>query len=155
MGVNFNRIPVTTSIPSTPATTKPRRSRYVNRPKPTYQYQHLTTRQKYEVNTDEYSQALRLDLYAFDGSPLNPMYLAYKPPQMLPTVTLNPTSSGTGSAPKATGKSKRSVEGLEGFTEPLDKHVVSKTGKEPIDADKWWWIGVSMTGLGGLLYYCF
>lgn len=83
------------------------------------------------------------------------MYLAYKPPQMLPTVTLNPTSSATGSATKATVKSKRSDEGLEGFTEPLNKHVMSKIGKEPIDADKWWWIGVSMTGLGGLLYYCF
>lgn len=83
------------------------------------------------------------------------MYLAYRPPQMLPTVTLNPTSSATGSAPKATGKAKRSVEGLETFSEPLNKHVVSQMGKESIDADKWWWIGVGMTGLGGVLYYCF
>ena len=82
------------------------------------------------------------------------MYLAYKPPQMLPTQTLNPTSSSTGAAAQSTGKTKRSVDGLEGFAEPLNKHVVMEK-KEPWNADKWWWIGVGMTGIGGVAYYCF
>jgi len=82
------------------------------------------------------------------------MYLAYKPPQMLPTQTLNPTRSATDGAAKSTGKAKRSVEVLGGFAEPLNKKVTSKR-KELIDADKWWWIGVGLTGLGGVVYYCF
>lgn len=45
----------------------------------------------------------RLDLYKFDGSPMNPMFLAYSPPQMLPTITMNPTD--TPASP--TGKVKR------------------------------------------------
>lgn len=104
--------------------------------------------------TDAYSKALRLNLFAFDGAHLNPMYLAYKPPQMLPTQTLNPTSSSTAAGSKSTGKVKRNGEGLEGFAEPLNKKVLIKR-REPIDADKWWWIGVGMTGLGGVAYYCF
>lgn len=82
------------------------------------------------------------------------MYLAYKPPQMLPTQTLNPTSSATNGVAKSSGKAKRGLEGLEGFGEPLNENVLSKR-KEPINADKWWWIGVGMTGLGGVAYYCF
>ena len=114
----------------------------------------LTRLQDYQVLTDEYSQALRLNLFGFDGAPLNPMYLAYRPPQMLPTQTLNPTTSSTGGSSKSTGKAKRNAEGLEGFSEPLNENVLIKRS-EPINADKWWWIGVGMTGLGGLVYYCF
>ena len=104
--------------------------------------------------TDEYSSALRLNLFEFDGSPLNPMYLAYKPPQMLPTQTLNPTSSSTDNPTQSTGKAKRGLEGLEGLAEPLNRNALIKI-REPINADKWWWIGIGMTGLGGVAYYCF
>lgn len=110
--------------------------------------------QKYEVLTDPYSQSQRLNLYKFDGAPLNPMYLAYQPPQMLPTETLNPTATSTGSGQsKSTGKAKRDV-GSDEFAEAMNKHVLIKR-KEPFNADKWWWIGVGMTGLGGVAYYCF
>jgi len=85
---------------------------------------------------------------------MNPMYLAYRPPQMLPTQTLNPTSSSTNAPAKSTGKAKREVEGLEGFTEPLNRDVLIQR-RESFNADKWWWIGVGMTGLGGVAYYCF
>ena len=123
-------------------------------------------RQKYEVVVDSYSKAQRLNLYRFDGAPLNPMYLAYKPPQMLPTQTLNPTSEPTGAA-QETGKAKRDLfwgtDGLEGgeedeenhyAQEPLNKHALVKRGNE-IDANKWWWIGVGLTGIGGAAWYMF
>ena len=99
---------------------------------------------------------------------MNPMYLAYKPPQMLPTQTLNPTAEKTGGA-KATGKAKRDLfwgeQGLEGGEEedrenshyadgPLNRHVLIKRGGE-IDAEKWWWIGVGLTGIGGAAWYLF
>jgi len=93
---------------------------------------------------------MRLNLYGFDGAPMNPMYMAYNPPQMLPTQTLNPTPTATGA--KATGASriKRDVTGQQ-ILEPLNKNVKFYSN-EPIDADKWWWIGVAMTAVGGVAY---
>ena len=122
----------------------------------------------YQVLTDPYSKALRLNLFAFDGAPLNPMYQAYKPPQMLPTETLNPTSSATGSGTQQTGGSsgklkKRYHGGDDHLVDddgplppPLNRDaLVRKKGIDHIDADKWWWIGVGMTALGGIGYFCF
>jgi hypothetical protein len=70
----------------------------------------------------------RLDLYKFDGSPMNPMFLAYNPPQMLPTITMNPTDT----PPSPTGKVKRGEEHMElplvrisGTGDPPSKHVAS------------------------------
>lgn len=86
-----------------------------------------------------------------------PMYLAYKPPQMLPTQTMNPTSAATASGAPAgpTGKVKRTAEGDEIL--PFNRHVLKKRGKGGalIDAERWWWIGVGMTALGGVGYLCF
>jgi hypothetical protein len=41
---------------------------------------------------------------------MNPMYLAYSPPQMLPTTTLNPLATATASATGKSSKSKRSLD---------------------------------------------
>lgn len=85
------------------------------------------------------------------------MYLAYKPPQMLPTQTLNPTqAASTGGAAQSTGKAKREFDDeADHYAEqPLNKHVlVKRSNRDPINADRWWWIGAGMTGIGGLAYY--
>jgi len=73
------------------------------------------------------------------------MYLIYKPPQMLPTQTLNPTVR---KGPTATANAKRDVI-IEEAVEPLNKNVFVKL-TDPINADRWWWVGVIMTSLGGL-----
>ncbi|POS86450.1 hypothetical protein EPUL_001376 [Erysiphe pulchra] len=95
----------------------------------------------------------RLDLHKFDGSKLPPMYLAYKPPQMLPTVTLNPTSSAK--------KMKRNTEQADDFERldvPLNKnakHLVRNLRPSPIlsiDPDKVWWGGIGLTLIGGAAY---
>jgi hypothetical protein len=79
---------------------------------------------------------------------MNPMYLVHATPKMLPTITMNPTA--TGAKPTASAKAKRS----HGETEvPFNKNVIRQR-KEPIDADKWWWIGVGMTALGSVGYLC-
>ncbi|KAG9771557.1 ROT1-like protein, partial [Aureobasidium melanogenum] len=114
----------------------------------------------YEVLTDPYHNVKRLNLFKFDGSPMQPMYLAATPPQMLPTQTLNPTSG----APTATGKSrvKRSSEGGDGAADtdtqeqqrlvaPMNKNTVFKP-KDPVNPDRWWWAGVGLTALGTALY---
>ena len=110
--------------------------------------------QDYEVVVDDYSKAQRLNLYAFDGSPLNPMYLAYKPPEMLPTQTLNPTATGSGAGATSTGKIKRNTQSTDAFGAPLNKNILGRH-RESVNADKWWWIGLGMTALGGVGYYCF
>ncbi|RAL66303.1 hypothetical protein DID88_005973 [Monilinia fructigena] len=67
-------------------------------------YNQSETMQKYQVYTDPYTKLTRLDLYQFDGTPVNPMFLAYSPALMLPTETLNPTSKA---ASTSTSKMKR------------------------------------------------
>ncbi|MCJ1370687.1 Reversal of tor2 lethality [Loxospora ochrophaea] len=109
--------------------------------------------QRYDPYIDPYHNIMRLDLYQFDGSPANPMYLVYKPPQMLPTQTLNPTttSSAPGSTSTANSKLRRSLSGLPGS---IDDSTISRR-KHAVNADRWWWIGVGMTAIGGVGYFCF
>ena len=117
---------------------------------------------RYEVLTDPYHNVKRLNLYKFDGSPMNPMYLAFKPPQMLPTVTMNPTTSATAGGAKATGKVKRGVEAEQGL--PMNHQVLKESRRlskrmermlGTVNADRWWMVGAGMTVLGGVGYLCF
>lgn len=107
--------------------------------------------QRYEVFTDPYHNIPRLNLYKFDGSPLLPMYLVFRPPEMLPTSTLHPASAT--STAKAGGKLKRAIFG-EGNTTPVSDRML-KRRKEVLDPTRWWWFGVALTGFGGFLYLCF
>ncbi|MCJ1484711.1 Reversal of tor2 lethality [Schaereria dolodes] len=112
--------------------------------------------EKYEVLTDSYHNILRLNLFQFDGSPMNPMYLAYKPPQMLPTQTLNPTTATSTGGAKSTGKvkAKRNPHDLGSFGGSIDEDMFFRN-KDTINANWWWWIGVGMTAIGGMAYFCF
>jgi hypothetical protein len=118
-------------------------------------YEQTELMKSYQVLTDPYHNVLRLNLFKFDGAPIQPMYLVATPPQMLPTMTLNPTS-----APGATGRSraKRSVDGGDGFeeeeeelSEPLKKGLFGHPA-EAYNADRWWWAGVGLTALGTVMY---
>lgn len=101
---------------------------------------------EYSLETDKYHNVPRLNLFLFDGSPQQPLYLAYNPPQMLPTQTLNPTAT-----PSATGKTKRDGQVLLQNTEPLNKNAIIHP-KEPLNADKIWWAGVGLVALGGAMF---
>jgi Chaperone for protein-folding within the ER, fungal len=82
------------------------------------------------------------------------MFLAYTPPQMLPTSTLNPTATATAAAGKPTSKSrvKRAVD--EEIGEKIDalKRNTILTPSEPFKADRWWWVGIGLTAVGTMLY---
>lgn len=84
------------------------------------------------------------------------MYLAYRPPQMLPTQTLNPTkAAATGaSQPSGTTKSKRD---LEGDQDGLVRDALTRNAlqKQSTNADRIWWLGVGLTALGSVGYFCF
>jgi hypothetical protein len=93
----------------------------------------------------------RLDLYKFDGSPMNPMFLAYSPPQMLPTVTMNPTATASSSGTKA----KRSSAPFE---QALNKEAlhIKRANELPfihqIDLNMLWWGGLGLIIFGGTAY---
>jgi hypothetical protein len=102
--------------------------------------------QRYSQYTDPYHGVPRLDLYQFNGAPLPPLYLVYKPPQMVPTTTLHPTAGVTATS---RSKLKRSLD------QGLKLLPNSREYSSWLDADKWWWFGVGMTGVGSVLYYYF
>lgn len=121
----------------------------------------------WEVSEDRYKRVKRLDLGLWDGKMLQPMYLAYRPPQMLPTSTMNPT--GVGAKPLATyvspaekrddgeGLGKRGEHDNYEESEPLNKHanLYKRTGKisEPTGLDYakvFLWASIGMILFGGL-----
>lgn len=71
------------------------------------------------------------------------MYLRYKPANMLPTTTLNPLKTS------ATAHAKRGLE--KSWIAPLQQPNTIDLVQR-IDTERLWWIGLSMTGIGGLLY---
>jgi len=109
----------------------------------------------YSAYLDKYHGIQRLDLFRFDGSPLPPMYLAFQPPMMLPTTTLNPTSTAAATAGATTAaKAKRGLEPEIPLSwKPFLENDETRDIVHRIDADRLWWIGVSLTGVGGLLYF--
>jgi hypothetical protein len=107
--------------------------------------------QKYEVLTDPYHKIPRLNLYEFDGTPMQPMYKIATTPLMLPTTTLHAlTTSSATSAPKA----KRGVSAdiplswNANFNGKQNMHVLQR-----VNSDRVFWVGLAFTGLGGLLFF--
>ncbi|KAL1992071.1 hypothetical protein VTN49DRAFT_4103 [Thermomyces lanuginosus] len=94
----------------------------------------------YRISTDAYHGVLRLDLEQIDGAPIQPLYIVYRQPKMLPTTTLDATYSATSTSDKL----KRStVEHGPGRT-PNTRSILSH-------ADIWWWFGLVVTCIGGIL----
>ncbi len=63
----------------------------------------------YQVSVDSYHGRYKLQLYEWDGNPKQPMYLAYKPPMMLPTKVMNPTDTSDESKASKLIKSKSTI----------------------------------------------
>ena len=83
------------------------------------------------------------------------MYLVYSPPEMLPTTTLNPTSTTSGAARStstSSSKLKRSL-GLDRDLNSMVEMTAKTTGVNPMNPDHVWWMGLTLTGVGGLLYF--
>lgn len=92
-----------------------------------------------------------------------PLYLAFKPPMMLPTSTLSPgggaaTSVGSPSATSSPGKSKLK-RALYEFQAAWSKKGLPMEIRDPIpayrNANAWFWLGVISTAVGSVMYFCF
>lgn len=108
------------------------------------------------VEIDAYHGMWKLQLYQSDGSPMQPMYLAYRPPVMLPTVTLNPTTAATSDGATSTessteGKSlrqlvRRSLENKHRTT------AVRKPAGSFLNSNFFWYLSAGMIGVGSLIF---
>ncbi|TVY39012.1 Protein rot1 [Lachnellula occidentalis] len=122
-------------------------------------YNQTETMAKWQVYIDPYSKRTRLDLYGFDGKVMNPMYLAYSPPVMLPTQTMNPTPEATASATGSAKKRDLGGSANEQIPIPLNKdsHIHATPAPLPlmhrVDLNVVWWSGIAMIVFGGTAYF--
>ncbi|WPK22953.1 hypothetical protein PUMCH_000176 [Australozyma saopauloensis] len=98
----------------------------------------------YQVMVSPYYGRMMLQIYQFDGSMMQPLYLAYKPPMMLPTNALNPTDKSSETSSSLSKRMKRSLENqyrtnaVRDYSNPL--------------FDLIWWGAVGCLGLGSAVY---
>lgn len=93
----------------------------------------------YQVYVHAYHGRYTLQLYQFDGSKMQPLYLAYRPPLMLPTSALNPTDKASETKTSLRRKIKRSLE-----------NQYRTTAVKTFSNDKYdylWWSAVATIGL--------
>ncbi|KAI5961241.1 ROT1 [Candida pseudojiufengensis] len=127
----------------------PNESQYVRYVQPTF----FKTYQKY---VDSYHGRWTLQIYQFDGSKMQPLYLAYQPPLMLPTYALNPTDSASETASTlrsngGTNKKKRSTNIKNNLKRSLENSYRTNAIKRSfIDDNKfdfYWWCSVLSLGI--------
>lgn len=102
--------------------------------------------QKWAVYVDPYHGRYRLDLYQFDGKPLPPLYLTYKPPMMLPTITMNPTATGASGTPDPTASNASLRKKIRRSLENRNRTPAVK--KRSTNYDMIWWTGVILMAVG-------
>lgn len=99
----------------------------------------------YNVYIDPYHGRWRLDLIKSDGAIMQPLYLAYRPPQMLPTETMNPVAS--------TGNVKRDSlpqlvkRGLQ------NRAKTNAVKQHSFDAQWWLYSSLGLMAVGGVMFY--
>lgn len=127
-------------------------------------YEQVEKYSKFEVYIDLYHGRYRLDMYKFDGSPMPPMFLAYKPPQMLPTSTMNPTDGGhpLHTAATAAADSNDTASATESGSSGNTRRRVRRSlinrsrtsaAKVKVQSSTYnviWWTGVGMMGAGAV-----
>ncbi|CAH2355960.1 protein Rot1p [[Candida] railenensis] len=108
-------------------------------------YVQATFFKTYEVYVDGYNGRWTLQIYQFDGSKMQPLYLAYKPPNMLPTTALNPTDSASETKTSLKKRARRSLE-----NQYRTNAVKTTAGK---NYDFYWWVAVSFVGIGSASFF--
>ncbi|ODV84893.1 hypothetical protein CANARDRAFT_8030 [[Candida] arabinofermentans NRRL YB-2248] len=109
---------------------------------------------KYQIYLDTYHGRYRLQLYESDGSLMQPLYLAYRPPQMLPTVTLNPTASDDASASGSSAASSSSANLSKKIKRGLEnRYKTNAVKRQTIDYQFWWFTSLGVALFGCLLIF--
>lgn len=100
---------------------------------------------KYQVFISPYHGRYTLQIYQFDGLMMQPLYLAYKPPLMLPTYALNPTDKASETKTTLRKRVKRSLENQYYRTNAV------KQSPHPW-FDRFYWGAVGALGLGSVAF---
>ena len=110
----------------------------------------------FTIDIDPYYGIWTLHLYQFNGAPLQPLYLAYRPPLMLPTETLVPIADATDET-EETGNAKHKRSLSELIQRSMEnKHrtnaVRHNEQKGFLFSNLVWYISVGMLGVGSLVF---
>ncbi|GMG27208.1 unnamed protein product [Ambrosiozyma monospora] len=114
----------------------------------------------YAVSVDGYHGRWKLQLYGWDGTPVQPLYLAYRPPEMLPTITMNPVdateSAGAASSGSAVA-SARNTASSAGLSEKVKRSLENRykttAYKKVPDFTVWWYASAGLMVLGTILIW--
>ncbi|TGZ82596.1 hypothetical protein EX30DRAFT_370660 [Ascodesmis nigricans] len=104
----------------------------------------------WEVKLDTYRDKMRLQMYQFDGTPVNPLWLVDKDPKkrMLPTDVLRPVEEeGKEGKERRRMVKRRLVERVEGRGWGLK-------GAGEVQPERWLWVGVGLTVAGAVGLFC-
>ena len=118
-------------------------------------YNQTETFKSFTVTIDPYHGQYKLQLFQFDGSPVQPLYLAYRPPMMLPTETLNPTATDDSSSEETgSSNSKRSLSNLvkRGLENRQKTNAIKSNHSGFIFTNTFWYISVVMIFAGSALF---
>lgn len=113
----------------------------------------------FDVSIDDYHGRYKLQLYAFDGAPLQPLYLSYRPPMMLPTNTLNPVTTVVEDGKESTAKVSSSSSQKRSLKQLIKRNLENKhkTNAKRItfsfySSEAFWYLSTAMIGIGSLLF---
>lgn len=119
------------------------------------QYDQTLTMKEFAVSIDLYYGRYSLQLYQWDGTPLPPLYLVYRPPQMLPTETLTP---GVKNITKEFNNKKKR-EAKYNMRDRIKRSLINRSRTSAVRDDTKpplyntiWWGGISMMLVGGATY---
>lgn len=122
------------------------------------------------VVLDDYHGVYKLLLFQFDGSPMQPLYLAYRPPMMLPTETLNPTDSSSNTIEtnspavaddendsSSSNQKRDSISHLvkRSLENKYRTNAVKKPSQSFLMSNEFWYISASVIGLGSFLFFIY
>lgn len=107
-------------------------------------YVQSTWFEKFQVLISSYHGRYMLQIYQFDGSPMQPLYLAYKPPMMLPTYALNPTNKASETSSSLRKRIKRSLENQ------YRTNAIKVYSNDFFDTI--WWCSVGALGVGSAMF---
>ncbi|AOW25774.1 protein ROT1 [Candida albicans P57072] len=124
--------------------------------KSTYtRYVQSTWFKTYQVYVDSYHGRWTLQIYQFDGSKMQPLYLAYKPPVMLPTIALNPTDEASETASTLGSVSHKIKRSRMRIKRSLENQYRTNAKREIYTEkfDKIWWSSVFCLALASSYFF--
>lgn len=118
-------------------------------------YHQPTWFKTFQVYIDPYHGKKALQIFQFDGLKMQPLYLAYSPPMMLPTGTLNPTNTAEPSELGDGKKDKRLDPSLrQRVRRLLENQYRTNAVREPhAGLLKAWWAAVGVLGVSSFAFF--